>query len=156
MFPVQCEELRINHLNSTSWSDTSCPTLVSSCSRRSISRTPSDIFIFNSGLRFEGLFWARYIVKGWITYEGHSKTSILNTAWEVRSYTILMPSLPGQAGGQQIILAPNAWEGKAEAGAAAAAAATLGLPLQASPLDPTIVAIPGPNPPTGHKGIPLK
>lgn len=61
-------------------------------------------------------------------------------------------ALASRAGGQQIVLAPNAWEGKVEAGTAAA---TLELPLQASPLDPTILAIPGPNP-TGNKGIPLK
>ena len=45
-----------------------------------ILRTLSDVFIFNLGLRFEGLFWKRYILKGRIVFEGHSKTSILNTA----------------------------------------------------------------------------
>ena len=34
-------------------------------------RTSSDVFIFNLGLHFEGLFWERYILKGQITFEGH-------------------------------------------------------------------------------------
>jgi hypothetical protein len=35
-------------------------------------RTSSDVvFIFNLGLRFEGLFGERYILKGQIAFEGH-------------------------------------------------------------------------------------
>ena len=63
MFLVQCEDLGINHLN---------PLLVVImpyacwflCGRQIISRISSDVFTFNLGLRFEGLFWERYSLKG--------------------------------------------------------------------------------------------
>ena len=32
-------------------------------------RTSSDVFIFNLGLLFEGLFYERYILKGQIAFE---------------------------------------------------------------------------------------
>ena len=34
--------------------------LVGSCGEQITSRTSSDVFIFNLGLRFEGLFWEVY------------------------------------------------------------------------------------------------
>ena len=37
------------------------PTLVGSCGGQIVSRTSRDVFIFNSGLRFEELFWERCI-----------------------------------------------------------------------------------------------
>jgi hypothetical protein len=36
-----------------------------------ILRTLSDVFIFDLGLRFEGLFGERYILKHQIAFEGH-------------------------------------------------------------------------------------
>ena len=51
--------------NFTSCSD-NCTTLVDSCAERSILRTSSDVFSFNPGLHFEGLFWERCILKGQI------------------------------------------------------------------------------------------
>jgi hypothetical protein len=54
MFSIQCEELRINHL--APLLVVTMPTLVGSCGGQIILRTLSDVFIFNMGLRFEGLF----------------------------------------------------------------------------------------------------
>ena len=42
-------------------------------------QTSSDVFIFNLGLRFEGLFWERCILKGQITFGGH---------WRLQSRTL--------------------------------------------------------------------
>ena len=56
--------------NSTSCSDNALR-FVSSCGGLSMFRTSSDVFIFNMGLRFKGLFWERYILKGQIAFEGH-------------------------------------------------------------------------------------
>ena len=64
--------------NSTSCSD-KCPTLVGSCGGHSLWRTSSDVFLFNLRLRFEGLFWERYILKGQIAFEGH---------WRLQSWTL--------------------------------------------------------------------
>ena len=44
-----------------------------SCGGQIILRTSSDVFIFNLGLCFEGLFWERCILKGWIACEGHCR-----------------------------------------------------------------------------------
>ena len=40
---------------------------------RIILRTSIDVFICNLGLRFEGLFWKGYILKGQIVFEGHRR-----------------------------------------------------------------------------------
>ena len=45
-----------------------------------ILRTSSDVFIFNLGLRSEGLFWERYILKGQIVFERH---------WRLQSWTLV-------------------------------------------------------------------
>ena len=45
--------------------------LVDSCDGHIILRISSDVFVFNSGLRFEGIFQERYILKGQIMFEGH-------------------------------------------------------------------------------------
>ena len=45
--------------------------LIDSCDEYIILRTSSDVFIFKLGLRFEGLLWERYILKGQIAFEGH-------------------------------------------------------------------------------------
>ena len=50
-----------------------------SCSGQFILKTSRDVFIFNLGLHFEGLFWERYILKGQITFEGH---------WRLQSWTL--------------------------------------------------------------------
>ena len=78
MFPVQCDEWRINHLS---------PLLVMTMPyirwflwQANYLRTSSDVFILNLGLRFEGLFWERYIWKGQIVFEGH---------WRLQSWTLL-------------------------------------------------------------------
>ena len=54
--------------------------LVGSCGGHIILRTSSEVFIFNLGLHFEGLFWERCILKGQIMFEGH---------WKLQSYTLL-------------------------------------------------------------------
>ena len=79
MFWVQCEELRINHLT---------PLLVVAMpyacwflwQADSILRTSSDVFIFNLGLRFEGLFWEGYKFEGLDFVWRALNTSILNIA----------------------------------------------------------------------------
>ena len=48
-------------------------------------RTSSDIFVFNLGLRFERLFWERYILKGHITFEGHWRLQSWNTSCDAPS-----------------------------------------------------------------------
>ena len=63
--------------NSTSCGD-KCPTFVGSCGGHIILRASSDVFIFNLGLHFEGLFWGRYTLKGQIVFEGH---------WRLQSWT---------------------------------------------------------------------
>ena len=77
MLPIQCEELRVNHLTLLLCID-KCPTLVGSCAEWYILRTSSDVFVFNSGLHFEGLFWERYMLKGPNRIWRALKTLILN------------------------------------------------------------------------------
>ena len=61
MFPIQCEEIRINHLTLL---------LVMTCGGQMILRTSSDVFVFNLGLHFEGLFSERCILKGITSLKG--------------------------------------------------------------------------------------
>ena len=78
MFPVQCEGLRINHLlHFLQWQ---CPMLVDSCDGHIILKTSNDVLISNPGLRYEGLFWEMYILKGQIAFEGH---------WKLQNWTLL-------------------------------------------------------------------
>ena len=70
------------HVFSTMWRTENQPSNSTSCSDnalhlsilvvgrlyRGLQVTSS---FFNLGLRFEGLFWERYILKGQITFEGH-------------------------------------------------------------------------------------
>ena len=77
MLPVQCEEWRINHLTLLLVLPYACWLLC----RHIILRTSSDIFISNLGLRFEGLFWEKCILKGQITFEGH---------WRLQSWTLTL------------------------------------------------------------------
>ena len=53
--------------------------LVDCCGGQIILRISSDIFIFNLGILFKGLFWERYILKGRIAFEGH---------WGLQSWTL--------------------------------------------------------------------
>jgi hypothetical protein len=87
MFPIQCEELIKHPYDSTSCSD-KCHTLVGSCGRQIIWRTSSDVFIINLELRYEGLFWERYILKGQIMFEGHQRLQ----SWTLMGSQILTPS----------------------------------------------------------------
>ena len=57
----------------------------SSCDRQIILRISRDVFIFKSGLRFEGLFWERYILKGQIAFEKH---------WRLQSWTLILDVEP--------------------------------------------------------------
>ena len=50
-----------------------------------IMRTSSDVFIFNLGLRSEGLFWERYILKCQITFKGH---------WRLQSWILRLALFP--------------------------------------------------------------
>ena len=72
MFPIQCEESRINHLNPKPCSDnTLCLlTLVPSKLYWGLQVT-SSFSIW--GCHFEGRVWERYILKGQITFEGHRR-----------------------------------------------------------------------------------
>jgi len=76
MFPTKCEELGTNHL--TSLLVVTMPYTCCFLWLAYISRTSNDIFIFNMGLRFEGLFWERYTLKGQIVFEKH---------WRLQSWT---------------------------------------------------------------------
>ena len=78
MFPIECEELRINHLTLLF-----VMTMPYAC--WFLWRTSSDVFIFNLGLHFGGLFCERYILKGQIAFEGH---------WRLRSWALNPPTLP--------------------------------------------------------------
>ena len=60
MFPVQCEKIKNQPSNSTSCSDNALRLLVLVADKLYL-RISSDVFIFNMGLRYEGLFWARGI-----------------------------------------------------------------------------------------------
>jgi hypothetical protein len=78
MFPVQWEELRLNHLTPhLVASDNALLHLFGSCGGHIILRTSSDLFIFNLGFHIEGLFGERYIsiyiLKGQIAFEGHCR-----------------------------------------------------------------------------------
>jgi hypothetical protein len=55
--------------------------LVDSCGMPIILRTSIDVFISNLGLRFEGLFWERYILKGRIAFELQSWTMVSVGTW---------------------------------------------------------------------------
>jgi hypothetical protein len=82
MFLVQCEVLRINHLTPF------VVTMPYACwFGRILLRTSSDVFIFNLGLRFEGLFWERCIFKGKYTFEKH---------WRLQSWTLLWITVRGE------------------------------------------------------------
>ena len=83
----------IVHVSSTLWkiknqpsNSTSCSEstlrLAGSCGGQIMLRTSSDVLIFNLGLRFERLFWERYILKGQIVFEGH---------WRLQSWTLAKP-----------------------------------------------------------------
>ena len=72
------------------WRNKNQPSIYTSCSDNAlrllvlmaghiILRTSRDVFIVNLGLRSEGLFWERYILKGQITIEGH---------WRLQSWTM--------------------------------------------------------------------
>ena len=65
--------------NSTSCSDNALR-FVGSCGGHITLRTSRDVFVFNLGLHFEGLFWERYVLKGQITFEGY---------WRLQSRTLL-------------------------------------------------------------------
>jgi len=65
---------------STSCSDNSLRLVVVVCGQI-VSRTSSDIFIFILGLRFGGLFWEMYILKGQIAFKGH---------WRLQSWTLVI------------------------------------------------------------------
>ena len=91
MFPVQYEELRIPP-STLLLVVTMSPTLVGSCNRQIILRTSSDVFIFNLGLHFDGLFWERhYILKGPNRILRALKTSILTIgrSWDQWSRNFL-------------------------------------------------------------------
>ena len=77
MFPLQCDEARINHL--TLLLVVTMPYALGSCDGQIILKTSSDVFVFNLGLRFEGLLWKRYIFEHQITFEGH---------WRLQSWTL--------------------------------------------------------------------
>jgi hypothetical protein len=64
--------------NSISYSNNVIRLLVLVVHGHIILRTSSDVFIFYLGLRFEGLFWERYILKGRIGVWRALKTSILS------------------------------------------------------------------------------
>ena len=79
---VSCTSWRINNQPSkvTSCRDNTL-TYVGSCGGQIISRNSSDdVFIFNSGLQYEGLLWERYILEGQIWIWRALRTSILNIA----------------------------------------------------------------------------
>ena len=69
-----------NHPSNSTSCIWQCPTFVGSCAKQSISRTSSDVLIFNLGLRIEGLFWERYILRGQIAFGGH---------WGLQSWTLI-------------------------------------------------------------------
>ena len=72
MFPVQREELRINHV--TPLLIVTMPLyLIGSCGGQIRLRTSSDIFIFNLELHFKELFRERYILKVQTAFEGHRR-----------------------------------------------------------------------------------
>ena len=68
---------------STSCSDNALR-LCGSCGGQLIMRTSSDIFIFNLGLRFEGLFWEKYILRGQISFKRH---------WRLQSWTLVVSTM---------------------------------------------------------------
>ena len=80
--------------NSTSCDDNALRMLVGPCDRHITLMASSGVFIFNLGLRFEGLFWGRYILKGQIAFEGH---------WRLQSWTLVPPLMarPGKEGGEE-------------------------------------------------------
>ena len=84
MFIKQCKELRTTHLT---------PLLVMTVSYTCWLLWWGDCIedfkwrlIFDLELRFERLFWESYILKDQITFEGHWRLSILNTARGGRFY----------------------------------------------------------------------
>ena len=85
MFPIQCKiKIKNQPSNSTSCSDNALRFLVSYGGQNML-RTSNDLYIFNSGLRFEGL---RYILKSQITSERH---------W-TSTWTLLVASCIGVGG----------------------------------------------------------
>ena len=78
MFSIQCEELRINHL--TPLLVVTVPYACWFLWRVDYTEDFKWCLHFNLGLRFEGLFWERYIVKAQIMFEGH---------WKLHSWTLI-------------------------------------------------------------------
>ena len=67
---INMENLRINHLTPFFVVIMSY-IFVGSYGGQIILRTSSDVFVSNLGLRFEGLFEERYVLKGQNAFEGH-------------------------------------------------------------------------------------
>ena len=78
MFLVQCEEVRNNHL--TPLLVVTMPYACWFLWQANYVEISCDVFLFNLGLRFEGLLWKRCILKCQIVFEGH---------WSLQSWTLV-------------------------------------------------------------------
>ena len=86
MFRVRCEGLRINHL--TPLLVVTMPSYACWLLWRAdlYLRTSNDVFIFKSGLRFEGLFGERYVY-----VEGRAKSHLKGHIEDFQSRTLAVP-----------------------------------------------------------------
>ena len=87
MFLVQCDESRINHL--TLLLEVTIPYSCWFLWQHITLRTSSDIFIFNSGLHFEGLFWERYILKSKIAFNLEQWVGVPNSPPRLTETTLV-------------------------------------------------------------------